>query len=126
VRWRLFVFRLARQRRVAFVVVTVVLVAAIATATVLRLTRQEFALTVHVADADYAASMEVDAGCCRVAAASVGSDTPVARFLLKPGDYVLRASPSSRGYFQHWYFVPVPVHVDGDITITVRGNYGAG
>ncbi len=124
--WRLRLFRLRRYRRPALVLVTALLLAFAIGATLYRLTHQEYRLTIQVTDPEFVSAVEVRSPCCRPVGAAVGVTAPSATFVLQRGDYIIVATPSSMGYNQHWYFVPTPVHLDGDRTVSVQGSYGQG
>jgi len=124
--WRLFVFRLRRFRRSALVLLLVLFLVAGTTLAWVRLTRQEFRLTVLVTDSAFVSAVEIHSACCRLTNATINLASPSATFVLQRGDYTISATPSSEGYQQHWYLVPALVHLDGDRTIDIHGTYGRG
>lgn len=124
-RWRLYWFVLTRRgpRRSVFLVV-VGAVALFAFVVPVVAAHQEFTLSVRLSDPEFASAVEVRA----VDGASVGQLTgpsgALVHFTLRRGDYFVTAVPTAIALQQHWAYVVVPVHLDHDLGLSLRGNYG--
>lgn len=86
--------------------------------------RQEYTLSVQLSEPEFASAVEV-----RTAeGAAMGQLTDrtgdLVRFTLRRGDYLVTAQPTAIALQQHWAYAVVPIHLDHNLGLSLRGNYG--
>ncbi|MCL4508236.1 MAG: hypothetical protein M1296_01785 [Chloroflexi bacterium] len=125
-RWRLLLFTAQRRGVWQRAAVLCLFVSLVIITHALRPIFQPAELTLTFPNAQFVSAVGVYAPSGLVAAASVTTGTHSVQFHLSPGDYVIRATPSSLGYQQHWYLPPLSVRVPDSKTVRIAGTYGGG
>lgn len=85
---------------------------------------QEYTLSVQLSEPEFASAVEVRTAEGAAVGQLTGRTGELVRFTLRRGDYFVTAQPTAIALQQHWAYAVVPIHLDHNLGLSLRGNYG--